>query len=302
MFPAALILTTVITIASILGVYKIFLEKPSLPANLPNNQIEISASPLDDSSIPDGSPQSTTNPKKPTSATSTSKQKPKSSPNSVIGSLTVLQNNTSSQTTTPLIGSSTISGSITLTGTPPPSSSIVIVAKESGTNNPSRVVADGITVANNSSWSWNGASSGVSYDLTAVIKGQSNGQNIDYAASQTYTVKAPAYSQVFSINAGYSLGAPSGTITISCNTHNSNNTWAATVNYPAVTGAQMYHFQIGSTSGGSDIVDSVKNAQTVDLTINDNTSYYTQYSVASVSNPTAFQYSSFSSPQTIRCP
>lgn len=233
-----------------------------------------------------------------------------------VGAITVLQNNTSSSapSNTPTssalpAGSSAISGTINFNGSAPSGSSIVILATPQGTTQDYQVVVNGITPANGSTWTWNGAAAGTTYNMLAVLKGQQNNQNTDYADSQTYTVAAPANNQLFTLNTGFSLGAPSGPVFPTCSTHNSNNTWDMTVNFTNVTGAQYYVLQLGSTSGGNNVVNASQTAQTtsnntqqVNATINDSVVYYAQYAVASVTNPTPAQLSPFSGPFTIKCP
>jgi hypothetical protein len=231
-----------------------------------------------------------------------------------VGAVTVLQNNTTSQSPAPAstslpTGSSAISGTINFNGSAPSGSSIVILAAPQGNNTNYQVVVNGITPANGSTWTWNGAEAGKTYNMVAVLKGQQNNQNTDYADSQTYIVSAPAQNQLFTLNTGFSLAAPSGPVFPTCSTHNSNNTWNMTVNFSNVQGAQYYVLQLGSTSGASDI-DNVSqaaqstsnNTQQINATINDSVVYYAQYAVASVPNPTPAQLSPFSGPFTIKCP
>lgn len=232
-----------------------------------------------------------------------------------VGAITVLQNNTGSPASSAPAasilptGSSAISGTINFNGSAPSGSSIVILAAPQGTTNSYQVVVNGIAPANGSTWTWNGAAAGTTYNMLAVLKGQQNNQNTDYADSQTYTVAAPAQNQLFTLNTGFSLGAPTGPVFPTCSTHNSNNTWNMTVNFTNVTGAQYYVLQLGSTSGGNNLVNASQgaqstsnNSQQVNATINDSVVYYAQYAVASVTNPTPAQLSPFSGPFTIKCP
>src|SRR6185295_1357273 len=138
-------------------------------------------------------------------------------------------------------------------GSAPAGTSIVILAKQPGAAS-YQVVVNGISPQNGSTWTWNGAIPGVTYNMVAVLKGQINGdQNIDYADSQTYTIAAPAQNQLFTLNTGISMGAPTGSVSITCGTK-TNNVWNGnTVNFSSVNGAQYYSMQVGSTSGGYDI-------------------------------------------------
>lgn len=235
------------------------------------------------------------------------KPTPKPSLKAITGSLTVLKNNTTSSSNSYVNNKATISGTIDLSGTILSNTSIVIAAKKSGSTDSYQVVVSGISASDNATWSWGSAESGVSYDLIAILKGSSNGVNIDYAKSQIYVVNAPSSNQIFAINAGFSMNAPTNTITTTCSTYNNNNTWQATVNFPSVSGAQAYWLQIGTTSGASDFQNVKQNAatgdnQTISVTLTDSVIYYAQYAVASVVNPETAQYSAFSSTQSIKCP
>ena len=238
------------------------------------------------------------------------KPSPKASVKAIIGTLQVLQNNTSSSTQTSVsqpTGTANISGIIDFSGTIPSGTSAVIVARQNGTNNTFQTVVSGISATDNVTWTWASAKSGTVYDLIAVLKGTSGGNNIDYAKSQTYVVTAPAYNQIFSINAGFAMSAPTGTISMTCSTHNSDNTWAATVNFANVNGAQAYWLQLGTTSEGSDLVNVKQNTQsgsnqTANITLKDSVIYYARYATASVSDPDPVQYSPFSAVASVKCP
>ncbi len=230
------------------------------------------------------------------------------------GSVTPIQTNApptagTSATPSPSGTGTAISGTINFNGSAPGGSSVVILAKQPADTSYQTVV-NGITPSNGSTWTWNGATAGVTYNMVAVLKGQVNGdQNIDYADSQTYTVAAPAVNQLFTLNTGISMGAPTGSVWITCGTKSSNNVWSGnTVNFSSTSGAQYYTFQVGSTSGGNDIANVSQAAQsttnqTIPLgNINDSVIYYAQYAVSSVTNPTPAQMSPFSTAYTLKCP
>lgn len=294
-FPAAIAASTIITLASIFTIYKVYLEKPAAPQS--------------QTLVSQGSPLPSTNAITPAPAVSPSEKpavpKISATPKPSDKKITILQDNTgvnSSASPSPGTGSSIISGTINLVGSPPSGSTLVIAARPTGSGEQFKVILDGITAQNNASWSWSQAQDGVRYDLFAVLKGKSGSVDIDYASSPPSTVKAPYQGQVFIVDGGYTLSAPTGSASVSCTTHLGNNSWNTTVSYPAVTGAKMYHVQIGTTSGGNDLLDVILDAQSVNPNLADSTNYYFRYSVASVSYPTAYQYSSYSSVSTIRCP
>lgn len=294
-FSAALIASTIITLTSIFGVYKVFLDKPAL---IQPPFAEQTAKPLPSAQTIASSPSVSPTPKPSILKTSAT---PKPSDKKII----VLQNNTSlnpNTSSTPLTTTSIISGTISLIGTPPSGSSLVVAVRPTGSGEQFKVIQDGISAQNNAGWSWNQAQSGVRYDVYAVLKGKSGSVDIDYASSPSSTVTAPYQGQVLVVDIGYTLSTPTGSASVSCTTHLSNNSWNTTVTFPAVTGAKMYHVQIGTTSGGNDLLDTTLDAQTISPNLKDSTNYYFRYSVASVSIPTAYQYSLYSSISTIRCP
>lgn len=294
-FASTLTVSILITLASIFAIYKVFLDKPVLtqpPAVMQTSLPSPSADAITSNPVASSFPKS---------SVLKNSASPKPSANEII----LLQNNTASNPSanpSSNTGSSTISGTINLVGSAPSGSSFVIAARPTGSGEQFKVVLDGITAQNNAGWSWNQAQDGVRYDLFAVLKGKSGPTDIDYASSPSSTVKAPYQGQVFIVDAGYALSAPTGKATVSCTTHLSNNSWNTTVNYPAVTGAKMYHVQIGTTSGGNELLDVILDTQSVTPNLKDSVNYYFRYSVASVSSPTTYQYSSYSTASTIRCP
>jgi len=201
-----------------------------------------------------------------------------------------------------------ISGSIDLNGTAPANSSIVVLSRPSGTTN-FNVILNGMQPIDQNSWQWLGAQIGQSYDLQAVLKQQNNnGTQTDLAASNIITTTAPSTNQVFTINSSYSLSGPNGNISITCGVHNSGpNNWTASVNFGSVVGAQSYWFQVGSTSGGSDLVNTQLNStnnpnQTINVTLNDSISYYARYAYSNIQTTNWSNFSSFSNVATIHCP
>lgn len=300
-FAGLLTGVTVLTLILIFGFYRLFLYKPS-PAN-PPSQISNSQATQTAESLPVASEA----PAPKVLKTPSPSPKPKSSPTkSTIGTITVLQDTTDRYSST-TAQSSTISGTISFTGTAPTGTSIVIVARANGTSDPYKTVVSGISATNGATWNWSSAQNGKTYDMIAILKGSSGGIDTDYASSQTYVVTAPAFLQIFSVNAASAPAAPTGTVTTTCATHLSNNTWTASVNFETTTGAQMYKLQVGSTSGASDIINTSQSAQSgstqnVTATLTDSVVYYAQYAVATAPNPTAAQYSPFSTPVSIKCP
>lgn len=228
------------------------------------------------------------------------------------GAVTPIQssaNPSASATSLPSSGGTAISGTINFNGSAPSGSSIVILAQQPGQSQ-YQVVVNGISPQNGSTWTWNGAAAGTTYNMVAVLKAPTSNTNSTYdvADSQTYTVAAPAQNQLFTINTGISMGAPTGSVWITCGTK-TNNVWSGnTVNFSNISGAQYYSMQVGSTSGGNDIANVSQVAQsTTNQTINvnnlnDSVIYYAQYAVSSVTSPTPAQLSPYSGAYTLKCP
>lgn len=293
-FSAILVGVTVVTLLLIFGGYKIFLDKPAGTKQNPQT-INASPVPLTAPSFPPTTQSANSTPNPSPSYTFIPSPLPKAQP----GSYTPIQTSSSTPTTS---GSSAISGVLYFNGTAPSGSSVVIAVRPHNSNStPSQVPISGLNPSTGTTFTWQ-AAGGSTYDMVAVLKQTINGTITDIAQSPEYTLTAPTSNFQFTINVGYPMAAPTGNITVTCTTHYSNNTWAATVNYPSVTGASTYWLQVGSTSGGTDLINLPTSNQSVGVTLNDSVTYYAQYSVASVSNPTAYQYSSFSSSQQIRCP
>lgn len=216
---------------------------------------------------------------------------------------------TNAPTTQPT--ASVISGSINFNGQAPTNSRIVIFQRISGTAQ-FNLAVDNISPANGSTWNWNAAISGNSYDLIAILKQrQSNGTDTDIADSNIITVASPASNEVFNINSGFSLPQASGSITVNCTDYNNGNqTWQANVSYQNITGAASYWFQIGITNGGIELSNSTYNAsnntaqvQTYTYPFQNNTTYYARYAYATVPNLMANspQFSPLSGTQALRC-
>ena len=197
-----------------------------------------------------------------------------------------------------------LSGKINLNGQVPDNARIVLLQRVSGTNQ-YQVALDPINPTDGATWAWNNGSSGVSYDLLAVLKvRQSSGTDKDIAYSQGLTVTAPGVNEILTINTGTTLNAPSQP-TVSCDSQN-NNQWSITLKGSRTIDANSYWFEIGTQSGGNDMLNSKVSQSDIDpqlkATINNNTTYYARYSYAYCSNCADINYSSFSNTLTFSCP
>ena len=203
-----------------------------------------------------------------------------------------------------------ISGTIQFNGQAPSNTRIVIFQRVSGSQN-YQVAVDNITPQNGTNWQWNGAQAGQLYQMIAILKQrQSNGTDIDMADSTTLSIAAPAANEVFTINSGYSLPAPTGAINWSCGNYNSSNqTWTPILAFGNMTNAQTYWFQIGITNGGAELTNMVQNAtqnptQSFTQTFQNGVTYYARYAYSTVPNVTLNDpsFSPFTATTQVHCP
>ncbi len=141
----------------------------------------------------------------------------------------------------------------------------------------------------------------------AVLKQHNaNGTDTDIAYSSPVTIAAPAGSVVLSINSGVSLSAPGGPISVNCQQYNggpNQNTWNVVITFGTVPGAQSYWYQVGNTSGASNIVNTANPSNTISTTFNNNTTYYARYAYANVGTTPlgSSEWSGFSSATPLQC-
>lgn len=233
-------------------------------------------------------------------------------PTYIVTNVTSIPTNTPVPPTvapTPVPPPSNISGSIQFNGQASGNSRITIFQRITGTSN-FQLAVDNITPENNVTWQWNGAVTGQTYDLIAILKQrQSNGTDQDIANSNIITVAAPASLEVFTINSGYALSAPNGPITSNCTNYNSSNqTWNVTVSFGNMPTAQEYWIQIGTSNGGNQLTNSTPNAtqnpmQSYNYTVQNGTTYYARYAYANVPNLMANdpQWSPFTATTQFTC-
>lgn len=212
------------------------------------------------------------------------------------------------QATAVPVANAVISGTINFNGAAPANSRIVIFQRPTGAANTFQVAVNNVTPANGTSWQWTGSQASTWYDIVAILKQQqSNGTDKDIATSNTITLTAPATNEVFTINSGFSLSAPNGSISVTCG-NNNNNVFNATVYFQSASSAQSYWYQIGTSNGGAELSNSAGNTnnnpmQQINVTMNSGTTYYARYAYATASNQPigSSQYSGFSGTTQVRC-
>jgi hypothetical protein len=216
------------------------------------------------------------------------------------------QNPTPTATPTPE-PATPISGTIDFNGVAPANSRIVIFEKVYDTQS-YHVAVDNIVPSDGITWTWQSPQPSTWYDIIAVLKQKQNdGTDKDIAVSSVSSVAAPATNVTLTINSGISLSAPTGAITVSCNTL-SGTDWSVKVTFSGVTGAGSYWYQVGTTDGGRELVNSTQNASSnsdliVPLQFVRGTRYYARYAYASLANQNAnsSQFSPFTSTTPLQC-
>ena len=168
------------------------------------------------------------------------------------------------------------------------------------------VAVDNVSPADGVTWVWNSPQNSTWYTLIAILKQrQSDGTDKDISTSAPITVAAPAASTVFTINSGFNLSAPTGAITLNCQTYDNSgpDTWAVVINFQAVDGAKSYWYQVGQTNGASDMVNTANSGNTTNSVFKSNVTYYARYAYANVSVAPlgSNQYSGFSSTTPLKC-
>ncbi|HVT01628.1 MAG TPA: hypothetical protein VHE53_05390 [Patescibacteria group bacterium] len=214
----------------------------------------------------------------------------------------VLTINSTAQPPAPTV--SGVSGTINLNGNAPSGSYITLGSRVTGTSSFNQV-ASNISATNGVAWSWNNAQAGTSYDFQAYL--WVNGQPA--SQSQILTVEAPATGEVLTINAQTQASAPNGnTLSVSCN-NNPGSGFQATINFNlnnSLQNAQQYWLTVGTTGGGSQIVNNIltpsnpsqQQSYTTSPSLSQGQTYYAQYAYSTCANCNTFSSFSTSIPFT----
>jgi hypothetical protein len=121
------------------------------------------------------------------------------------------------------------------------------------------------------------------------------------------SIAAPASNVTFTLNSGITLSPPPGPINISCGNLSGSN-WYATVTFGGVSGAGTYWYQIGTSNGGSQTLNSTQNANgnspaSVQIQLNNGTQYYARYAYSNLPNQGTggSQFSPFTGTTSLQC-
>lgn len=176
-----------------------------------------------------------------------------------------------------------ISGTITINGAIPNGAYITIATRISGTTT-FKQIAGNIPATNSVPFSWNGATSGTSYDVQAYLWNN----NQPYSASNIITVTAPSTFDVLTINAQQPTSAPSsGTLNVSCG-GTQGGLVQATINFNTsanLPNASSYNIVVTSASQNQQVVNTTVNppnptqSQSITTTyvFQPGATYYAQY-------------------------
>ncbi|HEX8966000.1 MAG TPA: hypothetical protein VF820_06235 [Patescibacteria group bacterium] len=147
-----------------------------------------------------------------------------------------------------------ISGQLDVNGVVPPNSVVVIGERMSGTPQFS-IVTTGIPVVDGSTWIWNAATAGKSYDIQAYV--QVGGVTV--SQSQILTVAAPAQNEILTLNLPLQPPSPpQNSMTNTCVGKGPNGLWQVQINYNinnVVSSIQQYSLTVGTNTGGSQLVN-----------------------------------------------
>lgn len=202
-----------------------------------------------------------------------------------------------------------ISGTLDINDYIPPNATIAIAVRKSNTPQ-FAIVASGMPPIDRSSWSYNQAQDGVSYDILAFL--QVNGQN--FAQSQLLVVPAPANNEILTINSQSRASAPpSNSITTNCTGKGPNNLWQVAISYNENMinpNPKSFILQLGTSGGDSSLVNNTisppnptqSQTFTTGYVLNEGQTYYTQYAYSQCAGCTDVNFfSQFSSPISLQC-
>ena len=214
--------------------------------------------------------------------------------------VTPLQN-----TPTPLPNTtSTIKGYFTLNGPLEANSSVLIMWSVPGKNNWQEIKRVKNLVNGSQIWEWNGAQSGVSYEVGISL--QVNEKTT--ATSQNKIVTAPANDVNYILNTGVNVPVPSNRPILQSCTNNVNNQWDANITIPLDDRYGNYWMQIGSTMGGGELYSSKMrppsndNMIRVTVKVNNNQTYYARHAYSFCSNCSSdINFSNFSDSLIVLC-
>lgn len=166
-----------------------------------------------------------------------------------------------------------ISGTVKLQGPVDQNSTILLLQRKAGEAEYTPV--NRYPAANNTAWSWDGAVSGTTYDITAAL--QVNEQNT--ATGEVVTVSAPAEAVVITIDTGVNLAAPTQTVSVNCGPPDGTNHHNASVSIPQYEGAQLYYLEVGTSAGANNTyADTVKPNQSATVFVAASSPYFARYS------------------------
>ncbi len=172
-----------------------------------------------------------------------------------------------------------IKGYLTVNGPEDVNTSALIMWSVPGQNNWQEIRRIQNPKNGNQTWEWNGAKTGVSYEIGISL--QVNNQTT--ATTQNKIVTAPATDVNFTLNTGVNVPVPNNKPALQSCTNNTNSQWDANLTIPVNAQYGNYWTQVGSTMGGVELYNNKLKPPTNDslvritVRVNDRQTYYSRY-------------------------
>ncbi len=195
-----------------------------------------------------------------------------------------------------------IVGKIDLNGPVANNSTILILQRRPGDKE--YQVAARIPAADGQSWSFDDATAGSEYEMTAALQVNEN----NTSSANAVTLTAPASNIVFRINTNISLDAPGQPSLLTCGSKKGDGKWPAEILFSHVQNANSYWLQVGTEPGKNTIYNerrsrSKSNEEKLILDFEGNKTYYVRYAQAQCTDCRSDQdYSGFSESVQMSCP
>jgi hypothetical protein len=166
----------------------------------------------------------------------------------------------------------TITGNIKLNGNLQQGSTVLLLQRKSGQTD--YQVIDRYPANKSIDYTWNGATAGVVYDITAAL--QVNEQNT--ATGNVVTVTAPATGVNLTIDTNFNLQPPTSTPQVSCGGADQTNHFNATISVPQIENAKKYQLEVGTSAGANNTLNqTLQPGQTANIYIPAESPYFTRY-------------------------
>jgi len=165
-----------------------------------------------------------------------------------------------------------ISGTISLNGQLDQNSTVLLLQRKSGQSEYS--VINRYPPNRTITYTWNDASAGVTYDITAAL--QVNETNT--ATGNVITVSAPASNVNITIDTNFNLQAPTSAPKVSCGSADQTNHFNARIEVPQMSNAKKYQLEVGTSAGANNTLNTSLNPnESATVYIPADSPYFTRY-------------------------